>query len=128
MQINPKIIVVDDKNTILMVQEEFNRLFPYLKIEFLAVANTLRHHIGNKFANETKGPLQGFRTADNKEQLVITPDMSVAVLEEKFREIYRLKAQILRKSGKTWLETTVTDAWTLNEQNLQGEALSKHIN
>ena len=99
MQINPKIIVVDDKNTILMVQEEFNRLFPYLKIEFLAVANTPPNHITNMFANEIKGPLQGFRTADNKEQLVITPDMSVAVLEEKFREIYRLKAQILRKSG-----------------------------
>ena len=128
MQINPKIIVVDDKNTIFMVQEKFNRLFPYLKIEFLTIANTPRNHITNKFSNETKGPLHRFRTAYNKEQLVITPDMSVAILEEKFREIYHLKAQILRKSGKTWLETTVTDVWTLNEQNLQGEALSKHIN
>jgi hypothetical protein len=32
--------------------------------------------------------------------------------------------QVFRKSGKVWLETTVTDGWTLEEQNLQGEALS----
>jgi hypothetical protein len=126
MEANPKIIVVNDKNTIFMIQEEFNQLFPYLKIDFFPTANK-QHAITNKFTREFKGPLSAYRVSDNNEQLVITSGMSVTTLEEKFREIYDLKAQILRKSGKTWLETTVTDAWTLNEQNLQGEALSKHI-
>jgi hypothetical protein len=35
-------------------------------------------------------------------------------------------AQVYRKSGKIWLETTVTDSWTLEEQNKQGESLSKN--
>jgi hypothetical protein len=126
MEVNPKIIVVDDKNTIFMLQSEFNRLFPYLRIDLFPLANK-QHNITDKFANDTKRALTGYRASDKNEQIVIIPQMSVAVLEEKFKNVYNLKAQILRKSGKTWLETTVTDAWTLEEQNLQGEALSKNI-
>jgi hypothetical protein len=126
MEINPKIIVVDDKSTIFMLQDEFNKLFPYLKIDLFPLANK-QHNITDKFVNDTKRSLTGYRVFDNKEQIAIIPQMSVAALEEKFRKVYNLKAQILRKSGKTWLETTVTDAWTLEEQNFQGEALSKNI-
>jgi hypothetical protein len=125
MEINPKIIVVDDKSTIFMLQDEFNKLFPYLKIDLFPLNK--QHNITDKFVNDTKRALTGYRVFDNKEQIAIIPQMSVAVLEEKFRKVYNLKAQILRKSGKTWLETTVTDAWTLEEQNFQGEALSKNI-
>lgn len=128
MEYNPKKIVIDDKNTSFMVQLEFNQLFPYLKIEFFSLSNKTRSLNGNKISNQPNGPLGGYRNFENEEQIVISPDMSVATLEEKFMKIYGLKAQVLRKSGKTWLETTVTDVWTLEEQNSQGEALSKNIN
>ena len=51
--------------------------------------------------------------------------MTVIDLEKKFREVFGLGIQVFRKSGKAWLETTLTDNWTLEEQNRQGEALSK---
>jgi hypothetical protein len=35
--------------------------------------------------------------------------------------------QVLRKSGKAWLEATITDGWTLEEQNIQGEDLSEIV-
>ncbi len=127
MEVNPNTIIVDDMITIFMLQEEFNRLFPYLKIDLGPVTNKQRNLIANKFTNETKRSLAEYRASNNQEQIVITPHMSVADLEEKFEKVYDLKAQVLRKSGKTWLETTVTDAWTLEEQNFQGEALSKNI-
>lgn len=52
---------------------------------------------------------------------MITPDMTVTDLEQSFNTIYGLGVQVFRKSGKIWLETTVTDGWTLEEQNRQGE-------
>jgi hypothetical protein len=32
---------------------------------------------------------------------------------------------VFRKSGKTWLETSVTDDWTLKRQNEEGMELSR---
>jgi hypothetical protein len=128
MQSIPKKIVVEDHNKIFMLQEEFNQAFPYLKIEFFSVANKQGQLIVNKFTSENSRALGGYRNSHNNEQIVITPEITVAALEEKFNKIYGLGAQVLRKSGKIWLEATVTDVWTLEEQNRQGEALSKSVN
>ena len=50
--------------------------------------------------------------------------MTVSDLEQKFAELFGLSVQVFRKSANVWLETTVTDGWTLEEQNRQGEALA----
>jgi hypothetical protein len=54
--------------------------------------------------------------------------MKVIELEAMFTNYYALKTQVFRKSGKIWLETTVTDAWTLEEQNSQGETITAQMN
>ena len=56
----------------------------------------------------------------------ITPGMKVNKLEKIFLEEYGLSVQVFRKSGRVWLETTMTDDWTLAEQNRQGEELSTY--
>lgn len=122
-----KKITVDDNHKISVLQQEFNSIFPYLKIEFFSSANKQGEFMINKFTYENDRLLSGYRNKHNTEQIIITPETTVATLEKKFNEIYGLGTQILRKSGKIWLETTVTDTWTLEEQNLQGEALSKKI-
>jgi hypothetical protein len=128
MQDISKKIVVSDQNKILMLQEEFNKAFPYLKIEFFSVSNKQGEHIVNKFTTENNRILGRYRVIHNDEQIIITPEITIATLEKQFNKIYGLGTQVLRKSGKTWLETTLTNAWTLEEQNHQGEALSKNIN
>lgn len=121
-----KKITVDDNHKISMLQQEFNLIFPYLKIEFFSTANKQGELMINKFTSENDRLLSGYRNRHNNEQIIITPETTVASLEKKFNDIYGLGTQILRKSGKIWLETTITDAWTLEEQNHQGEALSKN--
>lgn len=64
------------------------------------------------------------RTIHKKGQITITPNMTVNDLEQCFSDIFGLGVQVFRKSGKVWLETTVTDGWTLEEQNNQGKELS----
>ena len=50
--------------------------------------------------------------------------MTVGQLEKAFRERFGLNMQVSRKSGPVWLETTVTDKWTLRQQNEHGRELS----
>ena len=118
-------IAINDHRKIYAIQEEFNGIYPYLKLEFFSNS----HKSGGaspktqvKHNNETLGEC---RTVHHKGDLTIVPDMTVSDLEQNFGDVYGLGVQVFRKSGKTWLETTVTDNWTLAEQNRQGEDLSK---
>jgi len=51
--------------------------------------------------------------------------MLVSDLEKEFNDKLHLSAQVFRKAGKTWLETTFTDGWSLRKQNLEGMEMSK---
>ena len=51
--------------------------------------------------------------------------MLVSELEKQFNDKLQLSAQVFRKAGKSWLETTFTDSWSLRKQNLEGMELSK---
>ena len=59
--------------------------------------------------------------------LSISPTMTVSDLEQNFQDQFGLAVQVFRRSGNAWLETTVTDSWTLDKQNKQGEALSIYL-
>jgi hypothetical protein len=43
--------------------------------------------------------------------------MKVGELEHAFNVKFGLSAQVFRKSGEIWLQTTTTDTWTLAKQN-----------
>ena len=51
--------------------------------------------------------------------------MSVNELEQQFKSRFGLNIQVFRKHCKTWIETTVTDNWTLVKQNEEGRTLSE---
>jgi hypothetical protein len=119
-------ITIDRNKQIATIQAEFNHTFPYLKLEFFSKS----HGVGEASAkqnlvssNKKLEDFVGFQ--NNKRELIITSAMTVKDLEQNFRDAYGLSVQVFRKSGKVWLETTVTDGWTLEEQNIQGEELSK---
>ena len=50
----------------------------------------------------------------------MSPAMTVAEFEKRFQVEFGLNAQVFRKSGKVWLETTITDNLTLQSQNALG--------
>jgi hypothetical protein len=53
--------------------------------------------------------------------------MKVTDLEKEFNSLYKLQTQVFRKSGNIWLEATITDGWTLEEQNNQGEIITSQL-
>lgn len=107
------------------VQQEFNAYFPYLKIEFFQKLNghnkpapgqrIYPHHLTISEArhNGAEGYIQ------------LRPEMTVSELEEAFWDNYGLSVQVFRKSGNLWLETTMTDRWTLLQQNSHGKEISE---
>ena len=117
-------IIINDHRKIFAIQKEFSELFPNLKIEFFSRPYRAGGASPKKLMKHPSKTLGECRIAHTKGMLSITPGMTVADLEENFRDIYGLSAQVFRRSGKTWLETTATDGWTLEEQNTQGETFS----
>ena len=118
-------ITINDHRKISAIQEEFNTVFPYLKIEFFSKPSKQGGSQGKRIMKHASKTLGECRTIHNKGQITISAKMTVVDLEQRFGDVYGLGVQVFRKSGKVWLETTVTDGWTLEEQNSQGESLSK---
>lgn len=117
-------IIINDRRKIFAIQEDFNTMFPYLKLEFFAKPHKIGGPSAKKFMKSSSKTLGECRTIHKKGTITITPKMTVSDLEQNFADTFGLSVQVFRKSGKVWLETTVTDSWTLEEQNRQGEALS----
>lgn len=115
-------INISNSKTIEEIQAEFNQEFPFLKIQFFKHSHKVFKGNDKKEmipVTTTIGQLKHHNGA-----IEISADMTVTELERMFREQLGLNIQVFRKSGKSWLETTVTDAWTLKKQNDEGKELS----
>ncbi len=119
---------ITDGQTIAEVQEQFHYIFPFLKIDFfekdLSDANKT-----NKPVVNTGRLLGEFRPAKNETSSIwLDKFIKVNELERYINSTYRLQAQVFRRSRNVWLETTITNNWTLEEQNKQGEMLTMKTN
>jgi hypothetical protein len=120
-------ININDNKRISEIQQEFNEAFPYLQIQFFSKPHKPGAPSPKNLMKDTHLKLSECRTIHKSGSISITPAMSVNELEQKFQTMFGLSIQVFRKSGKAWLQTNVTDNWTLEEQNREGEALSKVI-
>ncbi len=117
-------IAINDFKKILTIQSEFSEVFPYLQIRFFTEPTITGKSKRFKSINSPSLLIGECREKHNNGVIRITPQMTVADLEKVFLESFGLRIQIVRKSGKAWLETSVTGSWTLSEQNEQGFSLS----
>lgn len=120
-------MVIDEKQTIAVVQNEFNQHFPFLKVEFFREP-CLKGKWNSKDkmikANELFSRLEGMRLFG---KISFTSQTIVGELEEYFLSKFGICMQVFRKSGNVWLETTSTDDWTLEQQNEEGRSLAQHF-
>ncbi len=121
------IITINDNRKIFAIQEEFTQVFPYLKLEFFSKPHKPGGASPKSLVKHHSKTLGECRSVHNNGRITITAAMKVSELEQRFSDVYGLGIQVFRKSGKVWLETTVTDDWTLEKQNKEGEILSSTI-
>jgi hypothetical protein len=99
------------------IQREFSSDYPFLKLEFAGFGVTKMLSPHQKLEKAYNSKASGL--------INITPDMRVIDLEKKFKDEFSLIAQVFRRSGNSWLQTTMTDNWTLKQQNTHGREISE---
>jgi len=102
------------------IKKVFNKLFPYLKLEFLktvlineAVSSWSESVLHNRYLGEINHSIsQGSITISGEEKAMR--------VEQLFQQEFGLPVKIFRKNKKAWV-TTATDDLTLAEQNEIGK-------
>lgn len=107
------------------VFNEFNQLFPFLKLEFYK--NPHEDNEGSEVKDQVShGTLLGELNPDLMDKsFKVDPSMTVADFEKMMHEEFNLNVQVFRKSAGLWLQTTATDGWSLEKQNGKGERSTK---
>lgn len=107
------------------IQDRFSTLFSFLKINFFKIGKPGPGVSGSRvilFSPELL--LKEINPGMTDGELTIRESMTVLELENYLYEEFGLSAQILRKSGNLWLDTSRTNAWTLKEQDDHGREIS----
>ncbi len=117
---------IDIDSTINSIQQEFNACYPFLKIGFL------KSCFGGMAL--PKGPLLSDLESSKKldrghlgTTINIDKKRTVAELEKDLESLFGMPALVFRRSGNVWVETSLTEDWTLEEQNKEGEQISFHF-
>ncbi len=118
------ILKIESDKTIALIQQEFNTAFPFLKIEFFKNGKTLQRMYTTKQLVNNEATLAAARLTSVQGEILVADTMTVKELEQNFFNSFGLTVQVFRKSGRLWLETTMTDNWTLKQQNQHGKEIS----
>ncbi|MDX2002339.1 MAG: hypothetical protein SFW35_07895 [Chitinophagales bacterium] len=115
-------IQIKDSRKLSDLQRDFQEMFPYLKLEFYARPHVVREQQKTLNPNLTIGEC---RKSIKEGVISIEPSNTVRQVEKAFTEEFGLYPQVFRKSGNLWIETTLTDHWTLFQQNMEGGEMSR---
>lgn len=101
--------------------KQFNSIYPFLRLEI--------YYRGDEMgAVNNRRLLKDIVNKKIVENFFITPEMKVIQVEELFWENMGLQISIFRKSGKTWLESSFTNYWSLERQNALGKEMNDFMN
>lgn len=114
-------LVIDNEQPIALIREQFNRSFPFLKLEFFLKTHSPGQTSSLKYKQPWSKKIGELRNGENGGEITLHPDMTVGELEQLFGQQYGLAVQVFRRFGSNWLETAKTDSWTLAALNSQAE-------
>jgi len=116
-------IIINDSKYISEIQEEFQKSFPYLKIEFFKHKQDTVNSVAKPRPISGRMTLGMIRNSHIEAVLNIAGSRSVEDVQSDFQDKFGLYAEILRKSGRMWIETTLTHHWSLLRQNFEGQQM-----
>ena len=114
MQNNIKI--ESDFMTLKEIKEQFNKKFPNLKIEFFEKEHGVGEASPKQAIFDDSFRLKDVRKEGSMKPISIHGNTKTSSLENHFEEEYGVHVQVYKKRGKTWIQTTSTDDWTLSQQ------------
>jgi hypothetical protein len=123
-KIRPMYIGIEKETRIGDIQKEFNLHYPYLKLEFYKSFPT---QIKLSRKPEKIGPdatVERVTQFYKPGSICLDHSSTVSRVVNDLWEDFGLSAFVFRKSGNTWIETSLTDNWTLEKQNNIGESFA----
>ncbi len=100
---------------------QFSEIYPYLRLEI--------YHKGREMGDAAhQANLSDIINNKTFENFEIISEMTVAEVETSFWEKMGIQISIFRKSGRTWLESSYTNYWSLEKQNNLGKELNDFMN
>jgi hypothetical protein len=120
IQLTPERLIED-------IQKDFAYVFPYLKIEFFRKGTRYRQTKERTITLPITQTLGSVFKNNRRGRLTISESMTVSELEKLCDEQFGISVQVYRRSGTLWLETSMTDSWTMQQQNDRGSEISSLI-
>lgn len=108
------------------IKRVFTACYPFLKLEFYKKQISSNNYPLKKEVISSKAPPISLGKVAGKKMIDIDDERTVAELENEFESL-GLIAEVYRKSGNVWVNTSLTNDWTLAQQNLEGEEISRHF-
>lgn len=108
-------------------KDEFQALFPHLKVEFYTKSHKhFQASSDREIIAENRN--LGSLNSDLIESVIDIPEsMLVDEFETQMAEKFNLYIQVFRKSGDQWLQTSITDNWSLGKQEAKAANLDEFI-
>ena len=119
-------LYIEKESLVDDIKRVFTACYPFLKLEFYKKQNSSNNYPLKKEMISSRAPLISLDKLPAKKMIDIDNDRTVADLESEFASL-GLIAEVYRKSGNVWVETSLTNDWTLAQQNFEGEEISRHF-
>lgn len=103
------------------IKAAFNKQYPMLKLEFYSKEHLAFKGSKEEYRIDADLSLEALNKDIEAGILDINDQLTVAALEQVFEERFGLHVQVYRKSGDQWMQTSITDNWTLGKQEKKGE-------
>lgn len=109
-------IEVTKTTTTQDLKDQFHHYFPHLKFEFFNKSHgkTELNSLDDIIPNDI--PIRAITREVNEGVLQIDENTVTGDLEQLFKDTFNLNIQVFRKQSGVWVETCITDYWTLGEQ------------
>lgn len=111
---------ITEEFLIRSIQNEFHSHYPHLKLEFFRNPHAAFEGCPKKERLAPDTPIDDIRNIHSAAWIDISKLVTVAELEQQFARLLGLSAQVFRRSGDIWLETTTMDSLTLGELEAMG--------
>lgn len=118
------VLRIDGNTRLVDIQTAFTGKFPYLKLEFSRQPYEPQRDTAKK---EMRSGGELALSSDKRDMIadvLFDSNWKVCEVEEFLLEKAGLFAQVLRRSGNLWIGTSLTEDWTLEQQNKEGELFS----
>lgn len=114
---------IQDNRQLKDLQADFKKEFPFLKIEFFREAH--KHGIDSNEIEklDVNHRVGDIRTIKTSGEMPLDGTMTTSIFESSVADNFGLNVQVYRKEHGKWLQTWVTDIWTLEEQNNRSKVM-----